>query len=249
MARLIAREVKKVFAPTRAGQEPVVALRNISFQAEGHTFVTLVGPSGCGKTTFLNMVSGIERPSGGTLQVIGRNEGEARHRLRLPGPPSPALEDSSAEHGIRARRRVERRAERAREAFPVAGQSRGQRRHVSRPAFGWDAAAGRVSPGRYPSSRTCCSWTSRSAISTPSRHAICGRAAAIVARHQVHRPLRHPRRHGGGPAVEPGHHDEQPRRRVPRPDHRPSFPPAPDRPPWRSCRQRSSSSSRRWNHR
>ena len=55
-----------------------MALRNISFQAEGHTFVTLVGPSGCGKTTFLNMVSGIERPSGGTLQVIGRNEGEAR---------------------------------------------------------------------------------------------------------------------------------------------------------------------------
>jgi NitT/TauT family transport system ATP-binding protein len=78
LARLIAQDVKKVFAPTRAGQEPVVALRNISFQAEGHTFVTLVGPSGCGKTTFLNMVSGIERPSGGSLQVIGRNEGEAR---------------------------------------------------------------------------------------------------------------------------------------------------------------------------
>ncbi len=78
LARLIAQEVKKVFAPTRAGQEAVVALRNISFQAEGHTFVTLVGPSGCGKTTFLNMVSGIERPSGGTLQVIGRDEGEAR---------------------------------------------------------------------------------------------------------------------------------------------------------------------------
>ena len=78
MARLIARDVKKVFAPTRQGQPPVVALRNISFEAEGHTFVTLVGPSGCGKSTFLNMVSGIERPSGGTLEVIGRTEGDAR---------------------------------------------------------------------------------------------------------------------------------------------------------------------------
>ena len=78
MARLIAQDVKKVFAPTRQGQPPVVALRNISFEAEGHTFVTLVGPSGCGKSTFLNMVSGIERPSGGTLEVIGRTEGEAR---------------------------------------------------------------------------------------------------------------------------------------------------------------------------
>jgi len=78
VARLIARDVKKVFAPTRQGQPPVVALRNISFEAEGHTFVTLVGPSGCGKSTFLNMVSGIERPSGGTLEVIGRTEGDAR---------------------------------------------------------------------------------------------------------------------------------------------------------------------------
>ena len=78
MARLIARDVKKVFPPTRAGQDAVVALRNISFEAEGHTFVTLVGPSGCGKSTFLNMVSGIDRPSNGTLEVIGRSEGEAR---------------------------------------------------------------------------------------------------------------------------------------------------------------------------
>jgi NitT/TauT family transport system ATP-binding protein len=78
VARLIADDVKKVFAPTRAGQPPVVALRNISFEAEGHTFVTLVGPSGCGKSTFLNMVSGIEKPSAGRLEVIGRTEGEAR---------------------------------------------------------------------------------------------------------------------------------------------------------------------------
>jgi NitT/TauT family transport system ATP-binding protein len=78
VARLIARDVKKVFPPTRAGQAPVVALRNISFEAEGHTFVSLVGPSGCGKSTFLNMVSGIERPSAGALEVIGRTEGEAR---------------------------------------------------------------------------------------------------------------------------------------------------------------------------
>jgi NitT/TauT family transport system ATP-binding protein len=78
VARLIARDVRKVFPPTRSGQEPVHALRNISFEAEGHTFVTLVGPSGCGKSTFLNMVSGIDQPSAGTLQVLGRAEGQAR---------------------------------------------------------------------------------------------------------------------------------------------------------------------------
>jgi NitT/TauT family transport system ATP-binding protein len=78
VARLVARDVRKVFPPTRSGQAPVHALRNISFEAEGHTFVTLVGPSGCGKSTFLNMVSGIDRPSAGTLQVLGATEGEAR---------------------------------------------------------------------------------------------------------------------------------------------------------------------------
>jgi NitT/TauT family transport system ATP-binding protein len=78
VARLVARDVRKVFPPTRSGQEPVHALRNISFEAEGHTFVTLVGPSGCGKSTFLNMVSGIDRPSAGSLQVLGRSEGSAR---------------------------------------------------------------------------------------------------------------------------------------------------------------------------
>jgi NitT/TauT family transport system ATP-binding protein len=78
VARLIARDVRKVFPPTRSGQEPVHALRNISFEAEGHTFVTLVGPSGCGKSTFLNMVSGIDQPSAGSLEVLGRTEGQAR---------------------------------------------------------------------------------------------------------------------------------------------------------------------------
>lgn len=78
MARLVARDVRKVFPPTRSGQEPVHALRNITFEAEGHTFVTLVGPSGCGKSTFLNMVSGIDHPSAGSLEVLGRTEGQAR---------------------------------------------------------------------------------------------------------------------------------------------------------------------------
>ena len=78
MARLVARDVRKVFPPTRSGQEPVHALRNVTFEAEGHTFVTLVGPSGCGKSTFLNMVSGIDQPSAGSLEVLGQTEGEAR---------------------------------------------------------------------------------------------------------------------------------------------------------------------------
>jgi NitT/TauT family transport system ATP-binding protein len=69
MAKLVARGVKKVFAPTRAGQRPVTALNGISFDVEGHTFVSLVGPSGCGKSTFLNIVSGVDHPTDGSLDV------------------------------------------------------------------------------------------------------------------------------------------------------------------------------------
>lgn len=77
MARLIAREVTKRFLGTGAGQEPVVALKNVSFEAEGHTFVSLVGPSGCGKSTFLNIVSGVERPTEGVVELEGA-QGPAR---------------------------------------------------------------------------------------------------------------------------------------------------------------------------
>jgi NitT/TauT family transport system ATP-binding protein len=78
MARLVARGVQKVFPPTRAGQKAVRALKEVSFEVEGHTFVSLVGPSGCGKSTFLNIVSGVEVPSGGTLEVIGERPGRAK---------------------------------------------------------------------------------------------------------------------------------------------------------------------------
>jgi NitT/TauT family transport system ATP-binding protein len=78
VAKLLARNVKKVFPPTRAKQESVVALDDVSFQAQGHTFVSLVGPSGCGKSTFLNIVSGVDSPTEGTVEVLGDGGGRAR---------------------------------------------------------------------------------------------------------------------------------------------------------------------------
>jgi NitT/TauT family transport system ATP-binding protein len=75
MSKLIARDVTKVFAPRRAGQAPVKALDNVSFEMEGHAFVSLVGPSGCGKSTFLNIVSDVDVPTTGTVDlVVDRHE-------------------------------------------------------------------------------------------------------------------------------------------------------------------------------
>jgi NitT/TauT family transport system ATP-binding protein len=60
--------VGKTFA-TKSGS--IQALEDVSFVAESGAFVTIVGPSGCGKTTLLKMLSGLQLPSEGTIEVFG----------------------------------------------------------------------------------------------------------------------------------------------------------------------------------
>jgi len=51
---------------------PVEALRDIDLDIRRHEFVAVVGPSGCGKTTLLNLLSGYDQPSSGTILRKGR---------------------------------------------------------------------------------------------------------------------------------------------------------------------------------
>ena len=46
---------------------------DLHFQLLKGTFVALSGPIGSGKTTMLNMLAGLERPSGGTVVVKGQD--------------------------------------------------------------------------------------------------------------------------------------------------------------------------------
>ena len=62
------RELGKVFS--RKAQH-VVALENINLEIRDGDFVSLMGPSGSGKTTLLNLMAGIDRPTSGSLQVLG----------------------------------------------------------------------------------------------------------------------------------------------------------------------------------
>ncbi len=78
MAKLVSRELTKVFPPRAGGQTAVTALDNVTFEVEGGTFVSLVGPSGCGKTTFLNVVSNVERPTSGSVEIVGNGSGSSR---------------------------------------------------------------------------------------------------------------------------------------------------------------------------
>lgn len=74
-----------------SGDGQVFALRNVSLELPQGEFIAVVGSSGSGKSTFLNLVSGIDRPSVGEVWVIGEridgwNEDQlARWRRRTLG--------------------------------------------------------------------------------------------------------------------------------------------------------------------
>jgi putative ABC transport system ATP-binding protein len=49
----------------------ISVLHNISLTIKESEFIALMGPSGSGKTTLLNLVSGIDRPTSGSITVAG----------------------------------------------------------------------------------------------------------------------------------------------------------------------------------
>ncbi|MBZ0227846.1 MAG: ATP-binding cassette domain-containing protein, partial [Bauldia sp.] len=49
------------------------ALRGVSFAVADREAVFLLGPSGAGKTTTLRLVAGLERPTGGSVRIDGRD--------------------------------------------------------------------------------------------------------------------------------------------------------------------------------
>jgi putative ABC transport system ATP-binding protein len=53
------------------GEVTVHALRGLDLAVTRGEFIVLLGPSGSGKTTTLNLVGGLDRPSGGRLVVDG----------------------------------------------------------------------------------------------------------------------------------------------------------------------------------
>ena len=51
----------------------LVAVKDLDLDIKDKEFVALLGPSGCGKTTTMNMIAGIEAPSGGGVGFDGRD--------------------------------------------------------------------------------------------------------------------------------------------------------------------------------
>jgi putative ABC transport system ATP-binding protein len=65
---LVARDLRKDYP---MNGETVHALRGVSLAVQPGEYVAIAGPSGCGKSTLLQLMSGIDTPSGGTVELLG----------------------------------------------------------------------------------------------------------------------------------------------------------------------------------
>jgi glycerol transport system ATP-binding protein len=72
MSRIEFRDVRHAYPPT-PGQEPVYALKQVDQVWENGGAYALLGPSGCGKTTLLNIISGLLKPSEGSILFDGKD--------------------------------------------------------------------------------------------------------------------------------------------------------------------------------
>ena len=68
MALIELRNLDKIY---KTGKVEFQALKNVNLDIEQGELTTIVGPSGSGKSTILNMVTGIDRPTNGTVVIDG----------------------------------------------------------------------------------------------------------------------------------------------------------------------------------
>ncbi|MFM5118362.1 ABC transporter ATP-binding protein [Aeromonas veronii] len=78
--------VKGLGKSVRLGQESLTILEGIDLQVNSGETVALVGASGSGKSTLLGLLAGLDMPSQGEIEILGKSLGEldeeGRARLR-----------------------------------------------------------------------------------------------------------------------------------------------------------------------
>lgn len=57
----------------RMGESQIPAVNDVSFSIDSGEFVALLGSSGSGKSSLLNLIAGLDTPTGGSVAVAGRD--------------------------------------------------------------------------------------------------------------------------------------------------------------------------------
>lgn len=82
---IVVDHVSRIYPPPRRGEQPVTAVDDVSFTLEPGQSLALVGASGSGKSTIAKLITGIEKPSSGTVKFgeldVARLRGRQIHEL------------------------------------------------------------------------------------------------------------------------------------------------------------------------
>lgn len=69
MAIIQLENIKKVY---RTADIETIALESVNISIEKGEFVSIMGPSGCGKSTLLNIIGLLDKPTQGSVSLMGR---------------------------------------------------------------------------------------------------------------------------------------------------------------------------------
>ncbi|MGW4390340.1 ATP-binding cassette domain-containing protein [Streptomyces sp. NPDC004685] len=78
--RDVTRDYPRPRTSLRHPTPPVHALRGVSFTVPQGQRFGIVGESGCGKSTLLRILAGLDRPTGGSVEIDGRDITKLRER-------------------------------------------------------------------------------------------------------------------------------------------------------------------------
>jgi putative ABC transport system ATP-binding protein len=68
--------IRDLYKEFHRDQIKIPVLMGINLDLCAKDFMALMGPSGSGKTTLLNLIAGLDRPTSGTVRVIGQDLGQ-----------------------------------------------------------------------------------------------------------------------------------------------------------------------------